>query len=59
MQIYPKTQRKSLLDSRGKFFYYEDYVYKLVNFTEQHIKDVFKVNVPSREKEASKTAEAK
>lgn len=59
MPTYRKTRRRLPPECRGKFFYYEDYVYKLVNFTEQHIKDVFKVNMPSRDKETGKQGEAK
>lgn len=38
-------------DATGKFFYYEDYVYQLIETTNKHNDNVFKVSLVSKEKD--------
>lgn len=39
-------------DSTGKNFYYEDYVYKLVDSTNKHVKNLYKVAYASKDKDS-------
>ena len=39
-------------DTTGKFFYYEDYVYQLVETTNKHVDNIYKVNLVSKDKKS-------